>query len=212
VAAESLVTAAPDKRKGSRRQGRTLAFQVLFGLGFVPQEGEAAVRLAFKRNPAVEECEFEDAKTFASQLVQGVCENQPEIDKVIGKHSDHWKINRIGKVELAILRLSLFEILHRSDIPLKVAINEAIELAKGFGDENSRSFVNGILDAVARAVDEGRFDSEKKLDRKPAQRSAVKSGLQSDTKSDKTSEKTTPDSAAGAHLDTSPDTKTRAAK
>ena len=98
--------------------------------------------------------------------MQGVTDNLAEIDKVIGKHSDHWKIGRIGKVELAILRLSLFEILHRSDIPLKVAINEAIELAKGFGDENSRSFVNGILDAVARAVDEGRFGIEKKIDKK----------------------------------------------
>ncbi|MBU1228529.1 MAG: transcription antitermination factor NusB [Proteobacteria bacterium] len=158
---------ATDKRKGSRRQGRTLAFQVLFGLGFDPQEGEGEVARAFERNPAVLECEQEDARTFAAQLVQGVCGNLPQIDKVIGKHSDHWKINRIGKVELAILRLSLFEILHRSDIPLKVAINEAIELAKGFGDEYSRSFVNGILDAVARAVDEGQFGIEKKIDRKP---------------------------------------------
>ena len=156
----------PDKRKGSRRQGRTLAFQVLFGLGFDPQEGETNVRRAFNRNPAVEECELEEARSFASQLVQGVCDNLADIDRIIGKHSDHWKIGRIGKVELAILRLSLFEILHRSDIPLKVAINEAIELAKGFGDENSRSFVNGILDAVARGVDEGRFGIDKKIDRK----------------------------------------------
>jgi len=197
------VTAAPDKHKGSRRQGRTLAFQVLFGLGFDPQEGEAAVRLAFKRNPAVEECELEDAKTFASQLVQGVCENQPEIDKVIGKHSDHWKIGRIGKVELAILRLSLFEILFRSDIPLKVAINEAIELAKGFGDENSRSFVNGILDAVARAVDEGRFGIEKKIDKKIDKKVAQTAGAKQDTPMD---------SPTGTPVNTSTDTKTRAAK
>jgi len=198
-----LVAAAPDKHKGSRRQGRTLAFQVLFGLGFDPQEGEAAVRLAFTRNPAVEECDLEDAKNFASQLVQGVCENLPEIDKVIGKHSDHWKIGRIGKVELAILRLSLFEILYRSDIPLKVAINEAIELAKGFGDENSRSFVNGILDAVARAVDEGRFDIEKKIDKKPAQ----KHNRKADNKSVQATVQ-----ATGAEPGTSTDTKTRAAK
>ncbi|OGR38235.1 MAG: transcription antitermination factor NusB [Desulfovibrionales bacterium GWA2_65_9] len=197
------MTAAPDKHKGSRRQGRTLAFQVLFGLGFDPQEGEAAVRLAFKRNPAVEECELEDAKTFASQLVQGVCENQPEIDKVIGKHSDHWKIGRIGKVELAILRLSLFEILFRSDIPLKVAINEAIELAKGFGDENSRSFVNGILDAVARAVDEGRFGIEKKIDKKIDKKVAQTAGAKQDTPMD---------SPTGTPVNTSTDTKTRAAK
>ncbi|MDO9082886.1 MAG: transcription antitermination factor NusB [Humidesulfovibrio sp.] len=167
-----------DKSKGSRRQGRTLAFQVLFGLGFDPQEGETNVRRAFDRNPAVLDCELEDARGFASQLVQGVCDNLAQIDKVIGKHSDHWKIGRIGKVELAILRLSLFEILHRSDIPLKVAINEAIELAKGFGDESSRSFVNGILDAVARAVDEGRFGIEKKMDKK----TDGKQGTATDTK------------------------------
>ena len=166
--------AATDKHKGSRRQGRTLAFQVLFGLGFDPQEGESNVRSAFERNPAVLDCELEDARGFAAQLVQGVSENLAQIDKVIGKHSDHWKINRIGKVELAILRLSLFEILHRSDIPLKVAINEAIELAKGFGDESSRSFVNGILDSVAKAVDEGRFGIEKKIDRKQGQATDTK--------------------------------------
>jgi N utilization substance protein B len=204
-----LVATAPDKHKGSRRQGRTLAFQVLFGLGFDPQEGESNVRLAFTRNPAVEECELEDAKSFASQLVQGVCENLPEIDKVIGKHSDHWKIGRIGKVELAILRLSLFEILHRSDIPLKVAINEAIELAKGFGDENSRSFVNGILDAVARAVDEGRFGIEKKIDKKIDKKPGQKPAPAFDRKpgaplGEPAAEKQT--------TSTSTDTKTRAAK
>ncbi|MDO9632752.1 MAG: transcription antitermination factor NusB, partial [Humidesulfovibrio sp.] len=145
------------------------------------------------------------------QLVQGVCENQAEIDKVIGKHSDHWKIGRIGKVELAILRLSLFEILHRSDIPLKVAINEAIELAKGFGDENSRSFVNGILDAVARAVDEGRFDIEKKIDKKPGQ-AVDKKPAQAADKKPGMSPGMSKDKAAGENQNTSPDTKTRAAK
>lgn len=160
--------AATDKSKGSRRQGRTLAFQVLFGLGFDPQEEQGALRRAFARNPAVEDCESPEAVTFASELVMGACSRMAEIDAVIGKHSDHWKISRIGKVELAILRLSLYEILHRQDIPLKVAINEAIELAKGFGDENSRAFVNGILDAVARGVDQGRMGTvAKKIDREP---------------------------------------------
>ena len=171
----------PDKSKGSRRQGHTLAFQVLFGLGFDPQEGQVALRRAFARNPAVIDCEFPEAVTFASELVMGACEHLADIDKVIGKHSDHWKIGRIGKVELAILRLSLFEILHRSDIPLKVAINEAIELAKGFGDENSRGFVNGILDAVARAVDEGRFGIEKKMDKKIDKKIGKKADAKNDT-------------------------------
>jgi len=159
---------APDKSKGSRRQGRTLAFQVIFGLGFVPQQTEqGALRRAFANNPAVEDCESDEAVSFASELVMGATECMAEMDRVIGQHSDHWKIGRIGKVELAILRLSLYEILHRKDIPLKVAINEAIELAKGFGDENSRAFVNGILDSVARAVDQGRMSGvDKKIDKK----------------------------------------------
>jgi len=172
---------APDKSKGSRRQGRTLAFQVIFGLGFDPQEEQGALRRAFARNPAVEDCESEEAVAFASQLVMGANEHLSAIDKVIGKHSDHWKIGRIGKVELAILRLSLYEILHRQDIPLKVAINEAIELAKGFGDENSRAFVNGILDAVAKAVDQGRFgDVDKKIDKKSDKKSATTAGPKAD--------------------------------
>jgi len=153
-----------DKGKGTRRQGRTLAFQVLFGLSFDPQSGQAALRQVFARNPAVAECESPEAVAFASELFMGVAERLPEIDAVIGGHSDNWKIGRIAKIELAILRLALFEILHRSDIPLKVAINEAIELAKSFGDENSRAFVNGILDAVARAVDQGRFGIDKKME------------------------------------------------
>jgi N utilization substance protein B len=161
---------APDKSKGSRRQGRTLAFQVIFGLAFAPsfKIDQVSLRQTFADNPAVMDCEGEEALAFASQLFMGICEHLDDIDKVIGKHSDHWKIGRIGKVELAILRLALFEILYRQDIPLKVAINEAIELAKGFGDENSRAFVNGILDAVARAVDQGRFNAvDKKIDKKP---------------------------------------------
>ncbi len=158
-----------DKRKGTRRQGRTLAFQVLFGLAFDPhfKIDQVSLRRTFADNPAVMDCDSEEAVAFASQLFMGICEHLDSIDKVIGKHSDHWKLSRIGKVELAILRLALFEILHRQDIPLKVAINEAIELAKGFGDENSRAFVNGILDAVARAVDQGRMGGvDKKIDKK----------------------------------------------
>jgi len=174
---------ATDKSKGSRRQGRTLAFQVIFGLAFDPnfKIEQAALRRTFADNPAVMDCESEDAVSFASQLFMGISEHLDAIDKVIGKHSDHWKIGRIGKVELAILRLALYEILHRQDIPLKVAINEAIELAKGFGDENSRAFVNGILDAVARAVDQGRFESvDKKIDMKNEKKTDTKADNKAD--------------------------------
>ena len=170
--------------KSPRRQGRTIAFQVLFSLGFDPQDGAAGVRGTFRRNPAVLDCQSPDAVSFAEDLVMGVTGAIDQIDGVIGQHSDNWKIARIAKVELAILRLALYEILHRQDIPLKVAINEAIELAKGFGDENSRAFVNGILDAVARAVDQGKMGPmdkkmDKKMDKQPeakAQKPTAKPG------------------------------------
>ena len=153
---------ATDKSKGSRRQGRTLAFQVLFGLGFIdPEHDQGALRRVFVNNPAVAASESPEAVAFASELFTGASACLEETDKVIERHSDHWKLGRIGKVELAILRLSLYEILHRQDIPLKVAINEAIELSKEFGDGNSRNFINGILDAAARAVESGALGERK---------------------------------------------------
>ncbi len=94
-------------------------------------------------------------KGFSWDLASGVWSKQEELDQIIAKLSQHWRIERIGRIELTILRLALFEILHRPDVPVKVAINEAIELAKQFGDENSRGFVNGILDAAAKALENG---------------------------------------------------------
>jgi N utilization substance protein B len=84
----------------------------------------------------------------------GVSVNLHDIDKTIEDHSQHWKIERIAMVELSILRLSLYEMLF-TDIPVKAAINEAIELSKTFGDDKSRSFVNGILDGVAKTSKRG---------------------------------------------------------
>ncbi len=93
----------------------------------------------------------------------GAWNAQRELDEVIARFSKNWKLTRIAKVELTILRLAMHEILHRQDIPLRVAINEAVELAKTYGDDNSPTFVNGILDAVARAVDNGEFTIRKGL-------------------------------------------------
>jgi N utilization substance protein B len=95
--------------------------------------------------------------------VLGAWNAQRELDEVIARFSKNWKLTRIAKVELTILRLAMHEILHRQDIPLRVAINEAVELAKTYGDDNSPTFVNGILDAVARAVDNGEFTIRKGL-------------------------------------------------
>ncbi|HBE94270.1 MAG TPA: transcription antitermination factor NusB [Desulfovibrio sp.] len=151
------------QKKGMRRNGRTLAFQVLYGLGFAPVAETSTLEWAFAENPAVLKEDAEDVRTFARGLVQGVWGRREELDQIIHRHSKHWKLHRIAKVELAILRLALYEMLHCADIPLKVALNEAIELSKQFGDENSRNFINGILDAAAKAVDNGDLGVDKKF-------------------------------------------------
>lgn len=92
-------------------------------------------------------------KGFAWDLVEGVWSNATELDEVITKFSRNWRVDRMGRIELTILRLGIFEMLYRADIPPKVAINEALELAKEFGEENARSFINGILDSTAKAIE-----------------------------------------------------------
>ncbi|MFW5836996.1 MAG: transcription antitermination factor NusB [Desulfovibrionaceae bacterium] len=139
-------------RKSPRRSGRRLAFQVLYGLA---ASKRSDCDKAFEDNPAVQEQGEGPALDFARDLACGAWGRRDELDEVIARFSRHWKVERIAKVELAILRLGLYEILHCGDTPLKVAINEAVELAKRFGDENSRTFINGILDAAAKAVDHG---------------------------------------------------------
>jgi N utilization substance protein B len=89
---------------------------------------------------------------FARDLIQGTLQHQQEIDKIIQQHSKNWKLNRIAKVELTILRLAIFEMIYRQDVPIKVAIDEGIELSKNFGDAKSKIFVNGVLDAVGKSL------------------------------------------------------------
>ena len=145
------------KNKGPRRIGRRHAFQVLYGLDFFPVEGDKGLVRAFEAsfNTGFGEEKVSRGREFAWELVSGVWERMESLDKIITRFSRHWKIKRIAKVELAILRLALFEILFCEDTPPKVAINEAVELAKRFGDENSKNFVNGILDAAAKDLEKG---------------------------------------------------------
>ncbi|MDC0336435.1 transcription antitermination factor NusB [Pseudodesulfovibrio sp.] len=139
-------------RPGVRRVGRTLAFQVLYSTHFLDAKNPADMETLFADNPLVAEQKSETARDFAHDLVMGVDANRTDIDATIQKHSQHWKIERIAMVEVSILRLSLYEMLY-TDIPVRAAINEAIELSKEFGDDKSRGFVNGILDGVAKSKD-----------------------------------------------------------
>jgi len=92
-----------------------------------------------------------EARAFANRLVEGVRTHQRELDALIGKYATNWTVGRMPIVDRNILRAGLFELLRMPDVPAKVSINEALELARAFADEETRGFVNGILDKVLNA-------------------------------------------------------------
>ena len=91
----------------------------------------------------------EDTKAFAEALVSGAWREQTTIDQLIQRTSTNWKLERMARVDRNILRLAVYEILRRADVPVRVTLNEAIELGKKFGSEESTAFVNGVLDKIA---------------------------------------------------------------
>ncbi|EFI35084.1 NusB antitermination factor [Desulfonatronospira thiodismutans ASO3-1] len=141
------------KTTHSRHAQREFAFQVLYSLHF-DQTGTHILD-TFHHFKNDQDTAVQQDMSYALQLINGVRENLEELDAAIGRHSQNWKVKRIAMVELTIMRLAVYEMIYREDIPVKVGINEAIELAKTFGDNNSRNFVNGILDAVARDMRHG---------------------------------------------------------
>ena len=86
------------------------------------------------------------------ELVEGVRTHQAEIDRLIEQHSHNWRLDRMSRIDRNVLRLGVFELKYRPDIPKKVSLNEAVELGKNFGTEESSAFVNGLLDRVAAAL------------------------------------------------------------
>lgn len=136
---------------GARRTGRERALQALYQLEMAPatvaealESAWAASEEAAKRDP--------DAVKFARELVEGVQGHREEIDQLIERHSHNWRLDRMSRIDRNVLRLGIFELKYRPDIPRKVTINEAVELGKNFGTEESSAFVNGLLDRVAVAL------------------------------------------------------------
>ena len=128
---------------GKRRRARELAIQVLFHLEFVSQDpSEEFDRVCehFGFSPSL--------KPFSKQLVLGVSEHRKLIDRLIRKSSKNWRLERMSHVDRNILRLGVYELLYQKDIPHKVTIDEAVELGKKYGTEESGSFINGILDNI----------------------------------------------------------------
>jgi N utilization substance protein B len=130
-----------------RKRSREYALQVLFQLNITKQEATAALgqfQDHFSPNG--------DADEFMKLLVLGVLEHCDELDRLIEKYSENWRLDRINIIERNILRMALFELLYCGEIPPKVSINEAIDLGKRYGSDDSGSFINGILDRIQDEV------------------------------------------------------------
>ena len=131
---------------GIRRKGRELALQLLYQADITCDPSPAAVELALGRLSGSDR-----TKDFARRLVRGVLEHRVEIDRILAESSRNWRLGRMAKVDLNILRIATYEMLHCPDIPLNVSIDEALEVSKRYGSEESPPFINGVLDQVAVA-------------------------------------------------------------
>lgn len=140
---------------GTRRKARERALQALFFVDMSHHDsGEALLLFRTRFNPS------EAILPFFIELTDGVTHNRKAIDTVIERFSKHWKLGRMSCVDRNILRIAVFEILRCRDIPAKVSINEAIEIGKKYGTEDSGAFINGILDSIRIAVENGHLLSE----------------------------------------------------
>lgn len=132
------------KRSESRKQAFLLVYEKSF------KEDEELPEII---QAAMEARDFEVSE-FAQALAQGTVEHTEQADGYLEKYAVGWKTSRISKVDKAILRLAIYEMLHSDEVPVGVAINEAVELAKEFSTGESAAFVNGILGSVARQLEE----------------------------------------------------------
>lgn len=130
---------------GLRRESRELALQILYALDANPSVGIRETLQTFREEQTDV---LSRVREFAEGLVQGVQEHREVIDAAIKARSKNWSLSRMPRVDLNVMRMATFELMFRQDIPKKVSINEAIEIARKFGDKESPAFVNGILDEI----------------------------------------------------------------
>lgn len=136
---------------GKRRKAREFALQILFRLDLGRENlTNELLEVFWEANVT-----SEDVREYATTLVKGTIVNLEQIDKAISDSSENWTLDRMATVDRNILRFSTFELLHRFEIPSSVIINEAIEIAKKYGTEESGAFINGILDRITKDVRKG---------------------------------------------------------
>lgn len=132
---------------GGRRKARSLALQALYEIDSVGHDPEATLNHLFE-----EERLTEENTGFVRELVMGVSRYKQKLDVQIQRFAPAWPVQQISIIDRNILRLAIFELLIDNKVPVKVAINEAVELAKSFGSDNSPRFINGVLGAVSTTI------------------------------------------------------------
>jgi len=140
---------------GARTSGRQAALQMLFGIDGASNADVEAVIRGFWR-------EFDgdpEGRAYSDELVRGVVSSFRRVDELIRLASTNWRVERMARVDRNLLRMSAYELLERESVPRAVILDEAIELAKLFGSEDSGAFVNGVLDRIAEEV--GRVDLDR---------------------------------------------------
>ena len=135
---------------GSRRRGRELALQALYQMDVTGGEPQVPAAELWQHFDETEPPE--PSRTFAGEIVRGVLDTRARIDELIAESAEHWRLDRLSQIDRNILRIGAYELLCRRDVPPSVAIDEAIEIAKRFGNDESAVFVNGVLDHIASAV------------------------------------------------------------
>ncbi len=130
---------------GIRRRAREFALQVLYQIDVTHIEANEALGLFWEHFASDEE-----ARGFCERLVRGVVDHYDEINGLIESQAEHWKMSRMDRIDRNILRIAIYELLYCEDIPPKVAMNEAVDIGKKFGTQESGAFINGILDGIGR--------------------------------------------------------------
>ena len=132
---------------GSRRKGREAALRILYFMDVSSVSGTQAIKSYWGH--LTDDDEVPEGADFANQLVRAYADQESEVNDLIRSASHHWRLERMPIVDRNVLRVAIIELREMTDIPKRVTLNEAVELAKRFGSEGSGSFVNGVLDRIA---------------------------------------------------------------
>jgi N utilization substance protein B len=133
----------------SRRKARESALQMLFQWDLGKGTPDEVERLFWSNVPWVED---QPVREFANDLFRGAAASVADIDAIVRKHAEHWRMDRMAAVDRNILRLGIYELMHRKETPPAVVIDEALEVAAKFSGEDSAHFINGVLDSVRKDI------------------------------------------------------------